>query len=73
MHLRWSWLLRFFGERLQKQFKFKIIEINKKKMLGETKGITPNQKFLGIILWGFYVFKMVVAIAFLCENAVEAD
>ena len=27
MHLRWPWLLRFLGERLQKPFKFKIIEM----------------------------------------------
>ena len=34
--------------------------------------ITLKQQFLGTILWVFYVFKMAVAIAFLCENAVEA-
>ena len=27
MHLRWPWLLRFYGEMLQKLFKLKIIEI----------------------------------------------
>ena len=27
MHLKWPWLLRSFGERLQKPFKFKIIEM----------------------------------------------
>ena len=42
-----------------------------KNFLGEHKVITPEQQFLCIILW-FYVFKMAVAIAFLCENAVEA-
>ena len=44
------------------------------KFLGEHKVITPEQQFLGIILWGFFVcvFKMAVAIAFLCKNAVEA-
>ena len=43
-----------------------------KKCLGEHKVITPEQQFLCIILCLFYVFKMAVAIAFLCENAVEA-
>ena len=42
--------------------------------LGEHKVITPEQQFLGIILWGFFVcvFKMAVAIAFLCKNTIEA-
>ena len=40
-----------------------------RNVLGEHKMITPEQQFLGII---FFVFKMAVAIAFLCENAVEA-
>ena len=43
-----------------------------KIFLGEYKVITPEQQFLCIILWVFYVFKMAVAIAFLRENAVEA-
>jgi hypothetical protein len=43
-----------------------------KTFLGEYKVITPEQQFLGKILCFFYVFKMAVAIAFLCENAVEA-
>ena len=41
------------------------------KFLGEHKVITPEQQFLCIIMF-FYVFKMAVAIAFLCKNAVEA-
>ena len=40
--------------------------------MGEYKVITQKQQFLGIILWFFYVFKMAVAIAFLCKNAVQA-
>ena len=47
MYLKWLWL--FFAKMLQKQFKFKIIEIND-KILGEHKMITPKQQFLGIIL-----------------------
>ena len=43
-------------------------KISKNKM-GEHKVITPEQQFLGIILC---IFKMAVAIAFLCKNAVEA-
>ena len=43
-----------------------------KKNLGEHKEITQEQQFLSIILCFFYVFKMAVAIAFLCKNAVEA-
>ena len=39
--------------------------------LGKHKVITPEQQFLGMILGFIYVFKMAVAIAFLCENAVE--
>ena len=42
------------------------------KFLGEHKVITPEQQFLGIILWVFCVFKMAMAIAFLWENAIEA-
>jgi hypothetical protein len=38
---------------------------------GEHKVITLKHQFLGIVLCFFYVFKMVVAIAFLCKNAVE--
>ena len=48
------------------------MEINK-TILGEHKMITPKQQFLGIILCFFmYVFKIAVAIVFLCENTVEA-
>ena len=43
---------------------------NYKKNLGEYKVITQKQ-FLGIIFF-FYVFNLAVALAFLCENAVEA-
>ena len=39
-----------------------------KKILGEHK----EQQFLGRISFSFFVFKMAVAIVFLCENAVEA-
>ena len=40
---------------------------------GKHKLITPKQQLLGIILCIFmYVFKMAVAIAFLCENAAES-
>ena len=42
-----------------------------KHFLGEHNLITPEQQFLSIILC-FYVFKLAVGIAFLCENAVEA-
>ena len=49
----------------------KYLEIYKKK-LGKHKVITLKQQFLSIILCFFYVSKMAVAIAFLCENAVEA-
>ena len=42
-----------------------------KIILGENKVITPEQQFLCIILF-FFVFKMAMAIAFLCKNAVEA-
>ena len=42
-----------------------------KKKLGEYKVTTPKQQFLGIILCFFYVFKMAVAIVFLCKKAVE--
>ena len=42
-----------------------------RNFLGEYKVITPEQQFLGIILWFLYVFKMVVDIAFLCKNAIE--
>ena len=42
------------------------IEINK-LFLGEYKLITLKQ-----LIFVFYVFKIAVAIAFLCENAVEA-
>ena len=45
--------------------------IENKSFLGEHKVITPKQQFLGIILC-FFVFKMAVAITFLCKNAVEA-
>ena len=38
-----------------------------KTFLGEYKVITPEQQF-----YVFYAFKMAMAIAFLCENAVEA-
>ena len=42
-----------------------------KQFLGEYK--TPEEQFLSVTLcFFFYVFKMAVAIAFLCENAVEA-
>ena len=41
--------------------------------LGEHKVITPEQQYPDVILWVFfYVFRMSVAIAFLCENAVES-
>ena len=43
-----------------------------KTFWGEYKVITPEQQFLGIISWFFYVFKMAMAIAFLCKNAVES-
>ena len=39
-------------------------------MGGEHKVITQKQQFIGMIF--FNVFKMAVAIAFICENAVEA-
>ena len=42
------------------------------KNLGEHKVITPKQHFLGLILSFFYAFKMAIAIAFFCVNAVEA-
>jgi hypothetical protein len=38
--------------------------------LGENKVITPKQQLLDIIF--FYVFRMALAIAFLCQNAVES-
>ena len=41
-------------------------------VLGEHKVITTEQQFLGVILSFFYAFKMAVAIAFFCVNAVEA-
>ena len=41
------------------------------KKWGEYKVIIPKQQFLCMILC-FYVFKMTIAIDFLCENAVEA-
>ena len=40
-----------------------------KPFWGEHKVILPKKQFLGIF---FYVFKMAMAIAFLCKNAVEA-
>ena len=43
-----------------------------KKNLGENKVITAEQQFLGLILWGFFVFKMAVAITSLRGFAVEA-
>ena len=49
MHLKQPWLLRFFPEMLQKQFKFKIIGINKKK-LDDKNIIALKQQLLGIIL-----------------------
>ena len=48
------------------------ISIENKYFGGEHKVVTLKQQFLGIILCFFYVFKIAVAIAFLCENAVEA-
>ena len=64
----------YFRLRIQALAHWKIyyysIEIN--FFGGEHKVITPKQQILGIILCVFYVFKMAVAIAFLCENAVEA-
>ena len=38
--------------------------------LGEHKVITTEQQFLGVILKLFYAFKMAVAIAFFCVDAV---
>ena len=43
-----------------------------KFFLGERKVITPEHQFLSYDFMLFYVFKMAVAIAFLCKNAVEA-
>ena len=64
----------YFRFRIQALAHWKIyyysIEIN--FLGGEHKVITPKQQILGIILCFFYVFKMAVAIAFLCENALEA-
>ena len=42
-------------------------------LFGEHKVITPEQQYPGVILWVFYVFRMSVAIAFLCKNAVESS
>ena len=42
-----------------------------KRFLGEHKVITPEQQFLGVIL-NFDAFKMAVAIALFCVEAVEA-
>ena len=42
-----------------------------RNFLGKYKVITPEQQFLGIIIWFLYVSKMVVDIAFLCKNAIE--
>ena len=41
-------------------------------ILGEHKVITTEQPFLGVILSFFYAFKMAVAVAFFCVDAVEA-
>ena len=41
-------------------------------VLGEHKGITTEQQFLGVILSFFYAFKMAEASAFFCVDAVEA-
>ena len=50
-----------------------LLLFNRNKLfLGEHKVITPKEQFLGIILCFFYVFKIEVAIVFLCENTVEA-
>ena len=43
-----------------------------KKNLGEHKVITPKQQFPRYHFMFFYVFKIAVAIVFLCKNAVEA-
>ena len=46
---------------------------NNNFFLGEYKVITKKQQFLGMYnFMFFYVFKMTVAIAFLCKNAVLA-
>ena len=70
MHLKWPWLLCVSVKMLQKQFKFKIIEINR-DFLDDKNIIAPKQQLLGLYL--FYAFKMAVAIVFLHENAVEAN
>ena len=66
MYLKWPWLLPFFAKMLLKQFKFKIIELNK-RILVTTETTIPRYNFMV-----FYVFEMAMAIAFLFENAVEA-
>ena len=43
-----------------------------KKNLGDKNIIALNQQLLCIFFLLFYAFKMSMAIAFLCQNAVEA-
>ena len=68
----WPWLLRLFAKMLQKQFKFKIIEISKKKIFGDKniKALQTTTCRYNFMI--FYAFKMAAAIVFLCYNAVEA-